>query len=228
MIQWLVRPLVAASARWIDTTVPVEQLQAFLVRRLREFHARCAVVNVERLAPEVAHDAQEAWRLAAAAGLLQDSDEAIATEPPGSLSPDELVRWVEGVPEGKVVTAKRLFAGTGRHLAALEETRLSKYKAFLDRSLESLLRNVEIRRHGSLQPLVPPVTAEDAWVEKHDVAILFAATARRRRDLRFLNAAMKLNDWAFRSHRRLPWGRALSRYLVALAQQELAAKELLL
>jgi len=57
------------------------------------------------------------------------------------------------------------------------------------------------------------------------VAVLFARAARRRGDLRFLNAAFKLNDWAYPVHRRIRPGPRLARYLLSLAEQETAVSE---
>ena len=59
------------------------------------------------------------------------------------------------------------------------------------------------------------------------MAILFSREARRSGDLRMLNAALKLNDWAFPTHRRLPPSPRLARFLLSLAEQERAVRELL-
>ncbi len=59
------------------------------------------------------------------------------------------------------------------------------------------------------------------------IAILFARAARRRGDLRFLNAALKINDWAYSPHRRIRPGPRRGRYLLSLAEQEMALAEAL-
>ena len=222
----MVRPLVALAAKCIDSTVPVGQLQAFLAMRLRQVRARYPADGNGQGGLQVAADLAEAWEIAVQVGLLPSSEPHAARH--ASPAPSgQLHRWVRCVPDGKVITARRLVAGTGRWLRAIEAVGADTHREFLDRSLEALLRNVEIRRQRCLQPLLPAADVNALWLEKHDVAILFASTARRRRDLRFLNAAFKLNDWAFRPHRRLAPGPRLARYLLALSHQELAAAELL-
>ena len=222
----MVRPLVALAAKCIDPTVPLERLQTFLAMRLRQLRAPCAADGNCQGGPRLAADLAEAWEIAVQAGLLPSSEPHTARDA-SPASSDQLERWVCSVPDAKVITAQRLVAGTGRWLRAIEALGVDTHKEFLDRNLEALLRNVEIRRQRCLQPLLPAADLDVLWMEKHDVAILFASTARRRRDLRFLNAAFKLNDWAFRAHRRLGPRPRLVRYLLALSHQELAAAELL-
>ena len=220
--------MVALAAHWIDPTVPVGDIQAFLTTRLRQFRAQGAS-NGNRSGGllQASEDLAEAWDLAVRAGLLPSSEPHLASDAraPGMFT--DLERWIDSIPDGKVITGQRLVAGTGRWLAEIEALGVECHKEFLDWSLEALLRSVEIRRQRCLQPLFPDTGVDALWLEKHDVAVLFALTARRRCDLRFLNAAFKLNDGAFRVHRRLAWGPRLARYLLALSHQELAALELL-
>jgi len=63
--------------------------------------------------------------------------------------------------------------------------------------------------------------------EKIAMAIFFSCYARRHEDLRFLNAAFKLNEWLASDYKKMK-GTALRLYfLKALAEQEISAKELL-
>lgn len=223
----LARPLLALAAKWIDDTVPAEKLQRFLVRRLRDFPLSGPAGGKEHLGTGIARDLARARRLAAQAGLLPPSEDIPSIpEQDAAPAPEEIRRWAQSVPDGKVVTAQRLVAGTGRWLDWMEAANHAEYEEFVRANLEGLLRHVEIRRNRCLQPLLPPGSPETHWLEKHDVAILFARASRRRGDLRFLNAALKLNDWAFSDHRRLRPGDRTARYLLALAEQEQALAEL--
>lgn len=228
MIRYLIKPMVALTAKWIDATVPVEQLHGLLIQGLHDFQHRHSLVGKDQVETQLAVELARARRLAIEAGVLSATDEMPAFAEEDRLPVlDEIHRWIESVPKGKVVTAKRLAAGTGKWLDRIECAAVDEHYGFLRDSMDSLLRHVEIRGTRCLQPLMPAASPDVQWIEKHDVAILFARSARRRRDLRLLNAALKLNDWAFPAHRKLPWGARSVRYLLALAEQEMAVSELM-
>jgi hypothetical protein len=65
------------------------------------------------------------------------------------------------------------------------------------------------------------------WLERHAVAVLFCHQAQCSHDLRFLNAALKLNDWAFPYYQKPVSKQRLASYVQALNAQEQAIQELL-
>jgi hypothetical protein len=80
---------------------------------------------------------------------------------------------------------------------------------------------VETRRQDSLQQFSPALDKAVGWNERHAVTRLFLQITRERGDLRFLNAALKLNDWALKAHRRLPADDSrLLRYIGNLVDQK--------
>ncbi len=111
--------------------------------------------------------------------------------------------------------------GCGRYLDALSSTGEEA-----DASVESLLRHVEVKRQRALRKFTRELADEAQWLERCDVSILFSRFARRRHDLRFLNAAFKMNEWYLKEIRGAS-GVVQARQLVALAEQELSAQELL-
>lgn len=91
---------------------------------------------------------------------------------------------------------------------------------------EQLLRHVEVKRKASLSP-GQVCSQSDRWRQKLAVAIFFCHLALKQKDLRFLNAALKLNDWAFPFFRsRLGTPRAAV-FIASLQCQEQALQELL-
>jgi len=218
----LAYPLVLLATRWMDRTVPVERLHELLRRELDDLQKRPDRAHQAMVQTQTDDLVRARW-LAAKIGLLGDA-EAVPPPEEDAVPVQRLAQWIAAVPEGKVVTSERLVAGTGWWLDRIESAGLESHCDFVERSLESLLRHVEIRAARCLEPVQPAATADQTWLEKHDVAILLARSARRRKDLRFLNAAMKLNDRAYPAHRRRP---VSPRYLLALAEQETAAGELM-
>ena len=118
--------------------------------------------------------------------------------------------------------------GSAMRLEVLEEQASSQDDVLIQENLEKLLRHVEIRRKDSLLAFAEHLPEEDIWLERHDTCILFCRHARRAGDLRYLNTAMKMNDWYYPCYKRAAAGANLSRFMLALAEQEVCAKELLI
>ncbi len=112
--------------------------------------------------------------------------------------------------------------GCGRYL-----DQFSTANAERDVLMQRLLRHVEVKRQASLQKFSQELPAEAQWLERCDISILFSHYARRTRDLRFLNAAFKLDEWNIKMMRRSLSDAGRVRLLLALAEQEISAKELL-
>ncbi len=230
MLRTFAYPLVLLATKWIDQTVPEKKLRELLLRGLEDLEKRSAKDCCDSQGDDWENEITLIRQRVAEAGLWE-SNEGKESSVSSVLCQDrnialeQIDAWIERVPGGKVVTAKRLVKGTGLWLDRIESAGYKQHREFADCNLQSLLRHVEIRREKCLQPVLPALSASQQWLEKHDVAILFARSARRRHDLRLLNAAMKLNDWAYPSHRKLP---VTPRYLLSLAEQEKSVQELML
>ena len=208
--------LLDLAKRILDDSQPVDRLHAFMQTSFKQ---------IERDGGPGAHpEAGYAYFLAAKLGLVQPGPEMQPPEPQIP-SPSEFNRWRENLNEGRVAGPQGLAPGTGLMLLSLLEN--PRHEAgFLESELERLLRRVEVKRQKALDS-AEEHDRQAAWLERHAVAILFSRVARHTQDLRFLNAALKLNDWAYPAHRGLRSGPGLSRYLWSLAEQETSWKELL-
>lgn len=223
----ILRPAVAVAARYLDDAVPPEALRRLLQLGLNQFEAWLAASAGSVPPPGVGEDMALARRLAARAGVRPaDASENGSGGEPVQWCPHEFARWLDSLPDGKVVTARRLYAGSGRQLDLLDASGDVQHRLFCHGSLEALLRHVEIQRRRSLATIQPDRGVEASRMERLDIAILLARAARRRSDPRFLNAALKLNDWAYRTYRRLPRQASTARYLLALAEQEVSLAEI--
>lgn len=213
--QRLAAILIRAGKNGLDDSQPVDGLLRFLAHRLQAWSVGKADAN-----PEIAY----AYHLAAELGLVS-SPEKIAAPHPSLPSREQFDGWHQGLPGERVIDRNGLIPGTGLMLLSILDGP-SGHQAFLQTELERLLRRVEIKRRAALA-LAPDADTSTSRMEQHAVAILFSRAARHFQDLRFLNAALKLNDWAFPSHRRLRSGPNIDRYLWSLAEQETSWKVLM-
>jgi hypothetical protein len=135
--------------------------------------------------------------------------------------------WLEKFESHQVISKGILVAGTGKYLDYLDEHPSPKNKLLVSTTLEDLLRHTEVKREQSFARFRTDLSKGQIDLERHTISILFSQAACRHNDLRFLNAAFKLNEWRMKDRIYRSNKENLARYMLALAEQELAAKELL-
>lgn len=219
----IAKPLVAIASWWLDDTIEVEKLHTWM----RE--AAASLSTQAGLGDRASHD------LALANEKVKAND-AIASWPKCDATPgnaqfnttlEDAIGWYLACNGEPAIVKGVLAMGSGAHLDLLTQHRDEQaVDEFVWRSMDRILRHVEVKRRDCLTKLSPAGSAEQATLERLDIAILFSRVAVRDNDIRFLNAAMKINDWSFKA-----CGRASvsvrARYLLSLAEQESAAKEML-
>jgi hypothetical protein len=199
MIRRLGAMLAGWAARALDDAVPPERLHDWLQAHLAESLPAD---------PQAAALWSLARQAAAAAHLVPDPAQTVSQLPQLPSSDVSAAPLVAG----------RLVPGAARRLVA-HTLQPGPNDGPLTGPAELLLRHVEIRRRGGLPVAGLAWSAGEAWIERHAVAVFFSRQARRSGDLRLLNAALKLNDWAFR-RRRAACGEDAAWFLWALAEQE--------
>jgi hypothetical protein len=213
MLQRLAKWLLPPAIRWLDDSIPAEELAQFLTAKLN------AVLPVSTWNDP--HDQALIVRLRDQFGgpvpLAPITD---STSVQAALAAAH--SWLQATAPRQIVERGVLVAGSADHLRVLLNSELDQPTlAWLLEQCERLLRHVETRRQESLQKFTPALDKLAACQERHAVTRLFLQIARVRDDLRFLNAALKLNDWAYRAHRRLPADDSrLLRYLGNLVEQQ--------
>jgi hypothetical protein len=140
---------------------------------------------------------------------------------------DKVMQWKNQLPNGKVINKSGLVSGTGMYMDWLETSPHGYKDDFIQINMEHLLRHVEVNRQNCLQRISPELSTNQTWLEKHDIAILFSRHTRRSNDFRFLNAALKMNDWYYPHYLKRTTNSRAARYMLALAEQELAIREVL-
>ncbi len=196
MLQRLAKWLLPPAIRWLDDSVPESELEQFLNAKLQ------SVISVAN------------WQAAQDQALVTRLRDQFGGPVPMPPIPDPAAEqaaqaaarcWLQTVTSRNAIERGVFMVGSADHLRVLLNTELDDTpRAWIDDQLERLLRHVETRRQESLQQFSPTLDKEAAWNERHAVTRLFLQVARERGDLRFLNAALKLNDWAFKFHRRMP------------------------
>lgn len=129
--------------------------------------------------------------------------------------------------EGNCFGKNGLEPGCGQFLDWMDENADASSRRETNELLERLMRQVEVKREKALRKFARETSAEQQWMERCDISILFSRTARRRKDLRFLNTALKMNEWYLREAGKLRTDHCAVRFLTALAEQEISARELL-
>jgi hypothetical protein len=212
----------------LNENIPAQKLQSFLLVGFQRLIEEFSRSGLNALPPEALYDLANTQRLLTESGLLSDAPEFLMeSSSEYDISAAAVGIWLAGLKDQKVIHKGILRANSGKCLDFLDKEGKPQYQLFVQDNLESLLRHAEVKRDQCFSQVFPKSTLDNLWLEKHDLAILFCRHSRRSGDLRMLNAAMKLNDWAFPINRKQPPGIRLARYLLALAEQERCVQELM-
>lgn len=155
-----------------------------------------------------------------------DADSPQYTEEMDSLSHiDGAELWMEKLYSGHVISRGVVMPGTGENLDILDFH--GSREEFVQIEAERLLRHVENRRAKSLNQFSEDMDSRQVFKEKVDILFFFSRYALRHHDPRFLNSAFKLTEWLMDSYRKIKDDQLCALFLLALAQQEQSAGELL-
>lgn len=124
--------------------------------------------------------------------------------------------------DGRLIHKGVLIPGSAAYL--LKMVRDGQIDDRIEKNMELLLRHVEVKRTRSLQKYEEKMNRTQIWTEKCDYAILFSSYARQKKDWRYLNAALKLNEWLWKEYHRPFSNRPSLPYLTALVEQEFALR----
>ena len=202
------------------------EIKNFVLRRYRSAVKHLATLE-ENDKIEIAQHLWQVYEIMLVLGwvkLQKNPFNAYSSKKQVSLS--ELMAWKNNLWDGKVIHTGKVKTGAGFYLEQADLNEAVFHDSFVSENLESILKHIETRREESLQDFDPVVNGEGLWFERLDIVILLARAARRKKDPRFLNAVLKLNDPYFSKLRRKSTQPEMVRFLLALAEQELAFKEL--
>lgn len=85
------------------------------------------------------------------------------------ISPDFNI-WKASLADEKVIQKGIVEAGVGKYLNEIIKSGNINEEKFLIKSIEQLMRHIEIRRKDCLNKFDSQISDEDKWLEKHDIA----------------------------------------------------------
>jgi hypothetical protein len=205
------------------------EIKSFILRRYGSVEKNLTFLD-EKAKAEIAHDLWQIYEIMLVLGWVklhaksQNPFNAYCSKKKVLLS--ELMAWKKDLWDGKVIHTGIVKTGTGFYLdqAALDE--IVFHDSFVTDNLEIILKHIETRREKSFQDFDTVADGEILWFERLNIVILLARAARRKKDPRFLNAVLKLNDLYFPKLQRKSTQPQMVRFLLALAEQEYTFKEL--
>jgi len=121
--------------------------------------------------------------------------------------------------EGKIIEGGRVATGVVERLAN------SPSSPAASRAAERLMRFVEVKRADARQQFGLPGDADSTWWDYLWTAILLSRLTLVSHDIRFVNTALKMNDWAFRSLASREGESVGMLFALSLAEQERAFGE---
>lgn len=219
MIQRLLKWVLSLVKSTVDESIPEEQLHTYLRKGLAELQT-----HLEKGAIEPAH--LEVMDLIELVGHLKGG---------GFTGLPSFSEWAGASPSGPD-SARQFTNGALLHRGLIDGTMVEAFAVVSrqgkppedsDRTmLEGLLRHIEVRRRSGLR-FVGNLSNHGRWRSVARISTLFSQVARDEGDLRYLNAALKLNDWAYRYFKRRRAAHNEVGYLCALLEAEWALMELI-
>jgi hypothetical protein len=140
-------------------------------------------------------------------------------------SNEEIQAWVDHL-EGERILHKGIAAAGGASMLWKMLLCEQRDVDFLEKNLEVILRHVEVKRKHALLRYTGALTSAQIWQERCGYALVFSLYALIRQDWRFLNAALKLNEWLWKEFHSPFTTREVLPLLASLAEQEYAFQEL--
>ncbi len=222
----LLSPLINLGIKFLDDTIPTEKLHHFLDNGIKnisqsaksfpDWFTEKDLNKIER-----AKTLNEGWKNPSDLHEIDLHDFSLS-----DLEKEEVDLWIKALPKNRVISFKGLVPRTGEMMCWLFEKKAKEEQSYFDSQIETLLRLIEIKKQKGLahnQGGFEELLASD----QQYLSILFSRIAREKKDIRFLNIALKMNDWAYPAFRGINNSPDLINFLLAIAEAEYSFKELL-
>ncbi|HAF62666.1 MAG TPA: hypothetical protein DCK95_10125 [Anaerolineaceae bacterium] len=138
---------------------------------------------------------------------------------------EQITTWRETLEDDRIIHKGSLTAGSASMLWGMLHAQTSD-DLFLQQNLELILRHVEVKRENALTRYGAALTSAQMWEERCCYALVFSNYALLHQDWRFLNAALKMNEWFWKEYHSLFTVRSVIPLLTSLAEQEYTFQEM--
>ena len=192
-----------------------DEIRSYLETSLQQHIPKLVVWQANPAMHDAFHDVQKAHQLSASLGLpspaLPMGLEAVTVQSAATCQGN----FKRLLARGKVIEGA----------AELLEESVENCELAADfcEEMNRVIRHVEIKRQGCLPPLAGG-SDEKQDLTRARVSVALITYGRRQNDLRFLNSAMKLNDWLLMRKRKSAPSPATAKLLHALMLQEVALR----
>jgi hypothetical protein len=204
---------------FFDKHLTQDDVRRFLVSEYQTF------IESQSAPEELYTNLERVGALLAKLGWIEMGNQQILDEIKLFSHIDAAERWMEKLYGSHVISQGVVMVGAGENLDILDSQ--GTQEEFVRSEADRLLRHVENRRRKSLGQFTESLDQQKNFKEKTEIAIFFSRYAQRHNDLRFLNAAFKLNEWLMVEYRKVQDTQLRIAFLLALAEQEISAQELL-
>jgi len=220
--QSLMDSILRILSKWIEPHLKQDEIRRFITKKIRQYHKKVQISDNEKqtLARLKTNLKKIGWL---EEPYYKDSENEIDH----SDEENDHQEWLVELENKSVIHNGVLKIHSGLMLDRMDEHSTSEYRKTVETQIEKLLVHVEVRRKKALHHFNQPLSMVQTLREQIEVSILFSRHARRIRELRFLNTALKMNDWLYSQFKNRKSEAILALYLLALSEQELSIKELL-
>ena len=210
MMRRLMEWVLENASSLVDDTVPQADLYRFLEEQLELLVATHPDSQLE--SPPIIKEIRQACER-----LRRFSPFTIPDLPQAQVSgdPGEGVRYT-----GELVLGGRISL---QALRALRDGAWSHDAR--NQNLDKLLRRIEVKRRAALK-FDTPVSERERWQWAAELSLVFSRHALTSQDVRYLNTAMKLNDWAFAYCSKRSTNQACQSFLLAALEAEATMLEM--
>jgi hypothetical protein len=218
MIRSLLGWLISIAKRLVDDTIPEEDLHTYSRRGLVELSMAIDIGDIStnhQLLPLIT---QAVDRLHKQGFPDIPAFAKVPVKKPGEADRDEIGSAKPVVQKGLI--ERRIVEDLS--LAVDQERPLSDQQLT---HMEVLLRHIEVRRQAALR-FEGSRSEKERWSSAVRISMLFSRYAQQEMDCRFLNTALKLNDWAYRYYRNRTDQPDNAQYVLAILEAEATLLEM--
>ena len=136
------------------------------------------------------------------------------------------IDWINTLENGRIIDHGFIAENSGFFLDILDK-RNENLNGFTTANIESLLKFFEVKRNKAIWAFQGELSINRVILNGLQISVLFSRTARRHHDLRYLNIALKMNEWYLPLIKKESNTALIIIFLLAMTEQEISALELL-